>query len=224
MANTFTQNTAPRAAGLIGDSPPRLVLNDGGQVGVAKQFTWLSKPLASAYIGTAFISDIGIRGSHWRSDGTTWAPVGGRVVLGTGSGLSVSANSTTKESLVSITIPAGLIGANGHLEVTHFWSFTNSANTKTFTVELGGTAFFNVAHTANAIFLPPPTCIWNNNSETSQIAFAATNGNSTVATSTAATTASLDTTLSQVLTITGTKATGTETITLAGYTVELVRA
>lgn len=43
-------------------------------------YTWANKPLASAYTGRAFISDIG-GGSIWISNGTRWYPENGRVVL-----------------------------------------------------------------------------------------------------------------------------------------------
>lgn len=188
--------------------------------------TWASLPAASAYIGTAYVSDVGLHGSLWRSDGSTWGLVNGECILARGNtDLTVSAGITTEEDLVTVNIPAGLIGANGLIEVTHFWNANNNANVKTMRVKLGGTAFFAnaTAINSNAIFLPPPTRIWNRNSESSQISFAAANGNVGVATGTAATTGTVNTAAATTLVISGQKATGTDTLTLYAYSVRLIR-
>lgn len=187
--------------------------------------TWASLPAASAYIGTAYVSDVGLHGSLWRSDGSTWGLVNGECILARGNtDLTVSAGITTEEDLVTINIPAGLIGPNGLIEVTHFWNANNNANVKTARVKLGGTAFFAVtAITSNAILLPPPTRIWNRNSESSQISFAAANGNVGSSTGSAATTGTVNTAAATTLVISGQKATGTDTLTLYAYSVRLIR-
>lgn len=193
---------------------------------IASTYTWLALPLPSAYIGAAYVSDVGLSGSLWYSNGVTWGLVGGDAVLARGNAdINVTGGSTSEEDLVSITIPAGLMGVNGQLEVTHFWEATNNANVKTMRVKLGGTAFFAnaTAINSNAIFLPPPTRIWNRNSQSSQMAFAAANGNTTIATGTAKTTGTVDTSAATTLAISGQKATGADTLTLIGYVVRLIR-
>lgn len=191
---------------------------------IAQPYTWATLPAPASYIGTAFVPDVGLSGSLWRSDGLNLGLVNGSVVLARGNtDLTVAAASTSEEDLISIPIPAGLLGANGQLVVTHFWEMTNSANNKTMRVKLGGTAFFANVQTAAAIFLPPPTRIWNRNSEASQIAFAAANGNVTVSTGTAATTGTVNTAAATTLAISGQKATGAELLRLYAYTVELIR-
>jgi hypothetical protein len=203
-----------------------LVSGDGETWALTQTYTWATLPAAANYIGTAHVTDIGARGSLWRSDGSTWGVVGGSVVLGAyGADLTVTAASTSEVDLVTLDIPAGLMGLNGQLVVTHFWEATNNANVKTMRVKLGGTAFFAnaVGVNSNAIFLPPQTIIWNRNSQSSQMAFAAANGNTTVATGTAKTTGTVDTSAATTLVISGQKATGSDTLTLLGYRVELVR-
>lgn len=191
---------------------------------VARTRTWATLPAPAAYIGQIYVTDVGLSGSLWRSDGMNWGLVNGSVVLARGNtDLTVTAASTSEEDLISIPIPAGLMGANGQLVVTHFWEMTNSANNKTMRVKLGGTAFFANVQTAALIFLPPPTRIWNRNNEASQIAFAAANGNVTVSTGTAATTGTVNTTSATTLAISGQKATGAETLRLYAYSVELIR-
>lgn len=198
---------------------------DAGAI-AARTYTWAALPLPSAYTGAAYVSDVGLSGSLWYSNGVTWGLVSGDAVLARGNtDLSVSGGSTSEEALVSITIPAGLIGVNGQLEVTHFWEATNNANVKTMRVKLGGTAFFaNAAGlNSNTIFLPPPTRIWNRNSQSVQMAFAAANGNTSVATGTAKTAGAVDTSVATTFAISGQKATGSDTLTLLGYVVRLIR-
>lgn len=202
-----------------------LVSGDGQTWALTNTYTWATLPAAASYIGTAHITDIGEHGSLWRSDGATWGVVGGSVILAAyGADLTVTAASTAEVDLVTLNIPAGLIGPNGQLVVTHFWEGTNNANIKTPRVKLGGTTFFAATTlTSAAIFLPPPTVIWNRNSQSSQMAFAAANGNASVATGTAKTTGTVDTSAATTLVISGQKATGSDTMTLLGYRVELVR-
>jgi len=202
-----------------------LVSGDGETWALTQTYTWATLPTAADYIGTAHITDVGEHGSLWRSDGATWGIVGGSVILGAyGADLTVTAASTAEVDLVTLDIPAGLMGLNGQLVVTHFWEGTSNANVKTPRIKLGGTTFFaSTTLTSSAIFLPPPTVIWNRNSQSSQMAFAAANGNTTVATGTAKTTGTVDTSAAITLVISGQKATGSDTLTLLGYRVELVR-
>lgn len=204
------------------------ILDEAGNVlaAPARSYSWSALPLPADYIGTAYVTDVGLRGSLWRSDGTTWGLVNGSCVYARGhTDLTVGAGSTAEEDLVSIPLLPGLMGLNGQIIVTHFWQATNNANVKTMRVKLGGTAFFaNAAALGSAaIFLPPPTRIFNRNSQSSQIAFAAANGNTTVATASAATTGTVDTSAVQTLAISGQKATGSDTLTLLAYSVELIR-
>jgi len=195
------------------------------QVKVPPVVSWGSGIAPGDYVGRIFVPDVGVSGSYWNSDGVNLGLVGGRVVLARGhTDLSVAENSTAEETLVSVPIPAGVMGANGCLEVITFWKMTNSANTKRPRIRLAGTEMFAPAQTVITIFLPPPTRIWNRNSAASQLVFAAANGNTTSGTGTAETTATINTAAAQTLTITGEKAVGTETLTLMAWRVELVRA
>ncbi len=65
-------------------------------------FTWASKPAAGSFTGLAFMSDVGVNGSTWRSDGVTWLPINGVVPIING-GLPVYLPSS------------GLMGNNGAL-------------------------------------------------------------------------------------------------------------
>ena len=86
----------------------------GGQsLGVGGTYTWATKPLPSALTGQIYISDIGVGGSYWYSDGSKWRPVGGRVTL-KNTLVDVTNNGAAKVVMDYATIPAGLV-ADGDL-------------------------------------------------------------------------------------------------------------
>lgn len=127
--------------------------------------------------------------------------------------------STTETTLATITVPAGAIGANGALRVTMVWSYTNSANTKTARLRLGGTSFlvFNATTTSSVRI---ENQIHNVNSEASQKGWV--NSGTAFGSSTGTiVTASIDTTTAQDITFRGALANAGETITLESYLIEL---
>jgi hypothetical protein len=75
--------------------------------GVGQTFTWTTKPLASVLSGQIFISDVGVGGSYWYSDGSKWRPVGGRVTIKNNIA-DITNNAAPKVVLDYATIPAGL--------------------------------------------------------------------------------------------------------------------
>jgi hypothetical protein len=111
--NNYVQGVYNALGSLIGLSD-----GAGGQIGLAATYTWATKPLASAYIGRAFISDVG-GGSIWISNGTRWRPEGGRVTL-----LSLNASVTATfgaEAIfsgTSLLLHAGLFQNYDKLRVT----------------------------------------------------------------------------------------------------------
>lgn len=131
--------------------------------------------------------------------------------------------STSETALATVTIPAGAIGANGLLRVTLLTSHTNNANTKTIRVRLGGiggTAFISVANTATLSMFFDRT-IANRNSQSAQVAAAASSINAYSASGSAPTTGTVDTSASQDLVISGQLQAGADTMTLESYLVEL---
>lgn len=93
-------------------------LQVGGQLlGIGSAYTWQTKPAPSALTGQIYISDIGIGGSYWYSDGSKWRPVGGRVTLR--NALTVISNSGAAKVVMDYaTLPAGLF-ADGDLIHIH---------------------------------------------------------------------------------------------------------
>jgi len=148
------------------------------------------------------------------------------------SGASVScAADTAENTLATITIPAGLMGANGILRVTTLWSWTNSANNKTTRVYFGaagagtgGTLYMSTLYTTTT-GTRDQRQIANRNSASSQVGGA--NGFMTASgwgtTTGAVVTSTVNTGAASEVVFTGQKASAGETLTLESYLVELIR-
>lgn len=126
---------------------------------------------------------------------------------------------TNENTLATITIPAGAMGANGIVRITTVHSYTNSANTKILRVKFGGTTFVSLSTTTSATNRHQVQ-IFNRNATNSQVGQTTTIsfGNS----SGAALTSAVDTTAEVTVLITGQNGLGSETITLESYLVEVI--
>ena len=102
-----------------------------------------------------FVTDIGVAGSVWTCNGTSW-DISTRVLLQR----AVAAATTTSASavaLVSYTIPANLLGTNRRIYVDTYWSFTASANAKSLqerfntTCGTSGTGYMSAAPSATQV-------------------------------------------------------------------------
>lgn len=134
---------------------------------------------------------------------------------------------TTAETvLATVLIPGGAMGPIGRLRVISLWSYTNSANSKTMRIRLGGIAGLQVAAQVSTTTATVQTwqLIRNVNAENVQKMF---NASSPVPFQTAATaalvTGAVNTAVDQNLVFTATLANTGETITLEDYMVELIR-
>lgn len=155
-----------------------------------------------------------VPGVGWRR--TSSSP---QVIEQNWTGVTAPANDTNENTLFTMTIPGGTLGANGTLVIRTKWDYTNSANNKTLRARLGGSLLCNTAQTTSA----SASAVWdinNRNSESAQVGTIGLGG-STAGSATGTTT--VDTTADQTLTITAQKATGTETITMLGVSVILQR-
>lgn len=151
-------------------------------------------------------------------------PPQGLILGASGAAISTPAD-TNEDTLATITVPAGAMGANGFLRISTLWAFTSSANNKTPRIRFGGasgTIYVNPVITTN-VGLSQETVIANRNAANSQVGFASagTNGGSGLSTASANVTSSVDTTASTTIVITGQKASAGETLTLEFYLVEL---
>lgn len=170
-------------------------------------------------------------------DGKLYVTAVGNAAITSGSGVPIllasswvavsGAADTNENTLATITVPANTLRANGILRLMSFWSFTNNANTKTMRVKYSGaagTAYMSFALTTQGSVMGITT-IANANATNSQTGGTMAVGGNNTALSSGATaiTSSVDTTAATTILLTGQKATGTDTLTLIGYTCEYIR-
>jgi hypothetical protein len=163
---------------------------------------------AARSYGTAAINNEGTR--------TQIAPI---VLAQSGVAVSHTGN-TSLTNLATVTVPGGLMGKNGRLRITSLWSMTNNANGKSVSAALAGTAFYNV--TVSSIrSLQLLTTIANRGAQNSQVG----SPNDMVGTGTstsAPTTAAIDTSADQDAKLEIILANSGDTITLESYSIEVM--
>lgn len=137
------------------------------------------------------------------------------------SGVAASITGTVNETtLATIVIPGGMMGPNGAIRVTAVWSHTDSANTKRLVVTFGGVTY-QYASATNSASYQTQAVIRNRNSMASQVGVGS-NVVGYAGTVTPIVTSSLDTSQDQILLIRGKPGAVGETVTLEGYTVEIL--
>ena len=116
-----------------------------------------------------------------------------------------------------------MLGANGGVRITTWWAFTSSVNVKTLRVRYSGasgTQYMNNVESTGT----PNRCITEIfNSNATNVQFGGTQINTLNASALSAASSAVDTTAATSIVITGQKATAGETLTLSGYTVEVIR-
>ena len=182
------------------------------------EYTWDNKPSVAPSGQIICVTDVGENGSLWRGNGTKWVRLNPIKVFSL-SAPFVLTGSTLAVNLATITIPAGLLGANGKLKIYPLWATTNNANVKTLRLNIGGM----VCSTMVSQSIPNNSgllIIRNINSESVQkCSSGLVGGIGPSYGSIAATT--IDTTAATTVTITGQLAVGTDTLTLEDLFVEL---
>ncbi len=191
-------------------------------LGIGKS-TWAGKPAIAPLGQVICITDIGENGSLWRGNGTKWVRLNPIKVFSLSAPVSMTGSSSAATSVVTlatITIPAGLMGANGKLKIYPLWATTNNANIKTLRAVFGG----SVCTTMTSQSVPNNSglvIIRNTNSESAQkcssglvAGIGASFGSIASIT--------IDTTAATTITITGQLAVGTDTLTLEDLFVEVV--
>lgn len=140
-----------------------------------ERFLLVNKPSAASYEGEIiYLTDVGIAGSYWISNGSVWSPVGGEVTLAQSIVNSSVTGTTSETALATYTLPANLTHPNSIIEMNHTWSYTNSANNKLQRIRHGasgsgltGDTYYSNAQTTTA-YLSGFTCIRCNNSNSAQ--------------------------------------------------------
>ena len=183
------------------------------------EYTWANKPSVAPLGQIICVTDIGENGSLWRGNGTKWVRLNPIKIFSLSAPVSLT-GSTSVVTLATITIPAGLLGANGKLKIYPLWLTTNNANVKTLRALFGG----STSTTMTSQSVPNNSglvIIRNVNNEAAQkTSSGLVAGIGASSGSIASTT--IDTTAATTITITGQLAVGTDTLTLEDLFVEVV--
>jgi len=183
------------------------------------EYTWANKPSVAPLGQIICVTDVGENGSLWRGNGTKWVRLNPIKIFSLSAPFSLT-NSTSSVTLATITIPAGLLGANGKLKIYPLWATTNNVNQKTLRAIFSG----STCSTMTSLSVPNNSglvIIRNTNSESVQkcssglvAGIGSSLGSIAVLT--------IDTTAATTLVITGQLAVGTDSMTLEDLFVEVV--
>lgn len=143
------------------------------------------------------------------------------IVVGQSAVAASVTGTLTETTLASITIPGGMMGVNGVLRVIPLFSMTNNANTKTFNIRLGG-ILINTPVVASVAAIQMLSLIRNRNAQNSQVSFTPANTTGLGTAGAAVLAVNVDTSVDQVLALSGVLSNTGDTITLEGYTVEVL--
>lgn len=185
------------------------------------KYTWATRPSKAQAGSIINITDIGSSNELFTWNGTRWAPSNGSVLVSQSNVKVDYTGSTGTLVLATITIPGGLMSANGILEVLTSWQYTNSANSKTITIRFsgaGGTSFFSRTETTTASH-QVNLLIRNANSTSSQVGMNSGATGSFGTSSGAIITSSVNTGSDTTISISGNLALSSETISLYSYRV-----
>jgi len=147
------------------------------------------------------------------------------IVLLAQSGVPVALTGTTLETaMASVVVPGGLMGPHGSLRITYRFSTPNNANNKTMRVRFGGIAGASLGSRSQSLSACSGqiVLISNRGIENSQVGVPVDfpwGGN----TGNAIATGAVDTSADQVAIITGQLSSGADTMTLEGWTFEVLR-
>lgn len=190
----------------------------------ASAYTWAGKPSAAAYSGAEItITDIGVGGSRWRSNGTRWVNMH-PIVLGTlPAPVTQLASVSTAESdaVWTLTVKGGVMDVNSMIQALPLATCNNSATNKTLRIKAAGTSIGTFVQTT--VVAEQPLVLFRNiNSAAVQKTFTG-NASATGSISTAPAETTVNTAADWDLTVTlqAANATNGDTITLDAMTVIL---
>lgn len=180
---------------------------------VALRTTWANRPTSPRLGQRIRLTDYGNREFYW--NGTVWQQLGAQPWAQSATPVSVT-GTLTETTLATITIPGGMMGPNGSLRIRALFGGTNSANSKTMRVRLAGSAMATSAGFTTSDYALHQVLVANRNAQNSQLA---SYGTAQAGTGSVTVTA-VDTSVDQLLTITGQLASAGETLTLQSFLVE----
>lgn len=189
-----------------------------------KTSTWANRPTTAQVGDLIMITDIGPVDEVFKWTGSRWAPINGQCLIYS-TNASVSVTGTVDQTeLGTVTLPGGLVSANGILEVSSFWAMTNSANSKNIKIKIGqtsdpatgGSSFLN--RTETTILYHQHLCVLRcANSTSSQKAISSTLAAGFGSTTASNFTNTYDLSTDKKIFLTGQLGNTGETITLRGW-------
>ena len=183
------------------------------------EYTWANKPSVAPSGQIICVTDVGENGSLWRGNGTVWKRL--HQIRFSDLSASVALTGTTSETtLLTVNIPAGLIGISGKVKMYPLYSMTNNANSKTLRVKLGGSTAFStaVASSSQSSALVIIRNIGSESVQKSSTIVVSGFGNNSAALATLA----IDTSVATTITVTGQLANSADTMTLEDFFMEIV--
>ena len=158
----------------------------------------------------------------WRGNGTKWVRLNPIKIFSLSAPFTLTGTtSAVTLATATITIPAGLLGANGKLKIYPLWSTTNNANQKTLRVVLNGATTCSTMVSQSVSNNSGLVIIRNTNSESVQkcssglVAGIGSSGGSIAS-------LTVDTSAATTITLTGQLAFGSDTLTLEDLFIEVV--
>ena len=171
------------------------------------EYTWANKPSVAPLGQIICVTDVGENGILCRGDGTKWVRMHPTILYNLATPI-VLTGTTAQTMLLTITIPAALMGLIGRLNMLSFFALTNNANNKTLRAAIGGQQFA-VQGAASMAATGFNFWLLNLNSATAQ-----RNNSSALF--------AIDTTASMDLVITGQLANAADSMTLNTLSLELI--
>ncbi len=187
-------------------------------LGIGKS-TWANKPAIAPQGQIICITDIGENGSLWRGNGTKWVRLNPIKIFSLSAPVSMT-GSTSVVTLATVTIPAGLLGANGKLKIYPLWLTTNNANAKVLRLNIGG-SLCSTMQSQSVSNNSGLLIIRNTNNESAQKCSSGLVAGIGLSSGSIANT-TIDTTAATTITLTGQLAVGTDTLTLEDLFIEVV--
>lgn len=192
---------------------------------------WAEKPdPATMQDNVILVTDLGTSGCFFISNGTRWTPLGGSCVIASSTLTTSLTGFIGVQLLTSVKIPAGLMSANGQLEIMFLVSNTNAATVKRMIVRhsttatpLTGGIYYSAAltttNTAQAF-----TYIRNDNSLTAQYGNSSSIALGFGASATTGTSGTIDTNLDSYITFNAELADAGNFVTLEAYWINYLEA
>ena len=168
---TRSQTIGPASAFTAEQVAATQALVSGGGIWLPAS-SWASQPNAASYAaGTKWLcTNIpqGGAGTLFFSDGARWCKYEYTLLAGSAVALATFTGSTTETTQVSFTLPGGLLGPNGLLDVRIRATCNNSANPHYTRFYIGSSKLMDIAP-ANGTYTGQSARIGNRNSQSSQL-------------------------------------------------------